>query len=83
MTDLFQTVDALLPQTGLEIKQTQQQDRMKSKKAKTRKLFFFPLNAWDLRKQIICYCFLIQLLQNNLESIKLLIQIEALAICIA
>lgn len=40
MIDLFQIEAGLLPQAGLEIEQTQKQDIMKSKKAKTRKHFF-------------------------------------------
>lgn len=44
--DLFHIAAGLLPQVDLEIKQTLKQNRMKSKKAKTRKHFFL-LNSWD------------------------------------
>lgn len=40
MAELFHVAAGLLPQADLEIKQTLKQNRMKSKKAKTRKHFF-------------------------------------------
>lgn len=56
MTDLFQIAAGLLPQAGLEMKQTLKQDRMKCKKIKTRKNF--PLILEILEKAIkLCYFF--------------------------
>lgn len=68
MAELFHVAAGLLPQADLEIKQTLKQNRMKSKKAKTRKHFFSLKFLRLLRKQTLVFRFNYYK-NNNLENI--------------